>query len=214
MAGTLKGKGVVFVVAHEFEDIEVLAPLMRLAEEGVIVTIATLSREAPPHFHPRPMSREMPITGRFGTTIPFEVLAEGVRWRHVETTELDAEDYDGCFFPGGFSPDYLRCDSSTLEFVAEMYRVGKVVSAICHGPQVLISVDATQGTDIVKGRLVTCFQSVRDDISNAGGQYMDVPAVRAGNVVTAREPDDIPELCQALMDALAGNDREGIYQRI
>jgi protease I len=214
MPQRLKGKNVAFVVAHEFEDIEVLAPLMRLSEEGVFVTIATLPREAPPHFHPRSMNRNKPITGRFGTTIPFEVLVEGLRWRHIETPDLSADDFDGCFFPGGFSPDYLRCDKYTLAFVADMYRRGKVVSAICHGPQVLISVDATQGTDIVKGRPVTCFQAVRDDIRNAGGDYKNVPAIRSGNVVTAREPDDIPELCQALMDALEDNDIEGVYDRI
>lgn len=211
MANSLKGKKVVFVVAHEFEDIEVLAPLMRLAEEGVSVTVATLPREAPAHFHPRSMNRAKPITGRFGTTIPFEVLVEGNRWCHVQTTDLDAGDYDGVYFPGGFSPDYLRCDADTLAFVADMYGRGKVVAAICHGPQVLISVDATQGTDIVRGRTVTCFQAVRDDIKNAGGDYVDVPAIRAGSVVTAREPDDIPELCLAMIDALAENDTEGVY---
>ncbi len=202
MEPQLVGKRVVICTAHEFEDIEVLVPLMRLSEEGAEITVATLRKDAPAHFHPRSFDPDKPITGRFGSTVPFMVLAEGRRWVHREIHELKVEDYDALVIPGGFAPDYLRLDPEMLSFVASMYREGKLVSAICHGPQVLISVDAVESTDIVRGREVTSYAAVRDDIRNAGANYLDVPAVSVGNVITGREPDDLPEFCRAIIDYL------------
>lgn len=189
-------------MAHEFEDIELLYSLMRLSEEGAAITVATLSKEAFAHFHTRPYFLEKPITGRFGSTIPLVVLEEGNRWIHKTIGELKVSEYDALVIPGGFAPDYLRINDDTLNFVAGMYNAGKVVSAICHGPQVFISVDAVKGTDIVRGKKACSYLAVRDDLRNAGALWEDVPAVTVGNVVTGRVPDDLPEFCAHVIEAM------------
>jgi protease I len=208
----LAGKRVVVVTAHEFEDVEVIYPVLRLSEAGAMVTVATLPKDAFAHFHARTLHPTKPITGRFGTTVPFIALAEGLRYRHVETTELEAADFDALVVPGGFAPDFLRVDDGTLRFVAAMHRAGKWVTAICHGPQLLISTDATQGTDIVRGRQVAGVEMIRDDLANAGGDVTDAAAVVDGNVITSRCPDDLPEYCRAIIDALGGSVRQGPHE--
>ncbi|HEY3082970.1 MAG TPA: DJ-1/PfpI family protein [Chloroflexota bacterium] len=201
MAG-LDGARVALLVAHEFEDIELLYPIVRLSEEGANVVVGTLPQSAPAHFHTRPWLADKPITGRFGSTVPILVLAEGRRYTHRPIPELRPDDFDCLIFPGGFSPDYLRIDPTTLRLAADAHRGGKVVAAICHGPQVLISVDRRCGTNIVRGRRVTGYAAVEDDLRNAGGEYADVPAMRDGNVVTGRCPDDLPEFCQEVARAV------------
>jgi protease I len=190
---TLFGKHICLLIAHEFEDVELLYPLLRLSEEGASITVATLPRAR--HFHTRPYLPEKPITGRFGSTVPVIVLEEGKRYIHKELDAMKPQDADAFVIPGGFSPDYLRIDSKALELVATAYRAGKLIAAICHGPQMLISVDRMYHTDMVRNRKVTSYAAVRDDLRNAGGEYLDVPAVRDGNVITGRVPDDLPEFC-------------------
>lgn len=196
----LKGKHVLVLCAQEFEDIELLYPVLRLSEEGAAVTVAVLRRG----LHPRPWWNEKPITGRFGSTVPIVVMAERERYNIIEIPEAKPEDYDAVIIPGGFAPDYLRCDRTTLKLVADMYKMGKVIAAICHGPQVLISADAVFGTDMVKGRNVTCWDAVIDDIKNAGGDFKPLPARRDGNIITGRFPDALPQFMKAIIDALTG----------
>src|SRR5438105_3066807 len=131
--GNLSGKRVCFLVAHEFEDVELLYPLLRLSEEGAAITVATLPKAR--HFHTRPYLPEKPITGRFGSTVPVIVLEEGKRYAHKDLDSIKAEDADAFVIPGGFSPDYLRIDSKSLELLANAYRAHKLIAAICHGPQ-------------------------------------------------------------------------------
>ena len=200
--GRLDGTTIAIVVAHEFEDIELLYPIVRLSEEGARIIVATLPPGTPAHFHPRPYFADKPTTGRFGSTVPLVVLEEGRRYVNRIVTELSPADFDAIMFPGGFSPDFLRIHPPTLKLVAGAYNAGKVVAAICHGPQVLISVDRRHGTDLVRGRNVTGYAAVEDDLRNAGGEYLDVGSVRVGNVVTGRCPDDLPEFCQDIAEAL------------
>jgi protease I len=210
--GRLASKSIVILTGNEFEDIEVLFPVVRFSEEGATVTVATLPKEAPGHFTTRPYDANKPITGRFGTTIPFVVLEEGKRWMHREIPQLSVDDYDAVVVPGGFAPDALRLDHGVLSFVEGMHAAGKLVAAICHGPQVLISVDAILGTDLVRGRSVTCYAAVRDDILNAGAKFLEVPAVVSGNVITGRLPDDLPDFCRAIIDYLLGDVVDGPYE--
>ncbi len=198
----LDGTTVAIVVAHEFEDIELLYPIVWLSEQGAKVIVATLPQETPAHFHTRPYAPDKPITGRFGATVPLVVLEEGKRWAHRHVTELPLSDFDALMFPGGFSPDFLRTHQPTLALVAEAYKAGKVIAAICHGPQVLISADRRLGTDLVRGRRVTGYVAVEDDLRNAGGEYIDVGAAREGTVVTGRCPDDLPAFCEAIVQAM------------
>lgn len=199
----IEGKRIVILTAHEFEDIEVLYPILRLSEEGAKITVATLPPESPGHFSTRPYWREKPITGRFGSTVPLVILGEGRRWIGCSTDDLKADDFDAVLIPGGFAPDYLRCNRKVLSFVAEMYRKNKVVAAICHGPQVFISVDAVEGTDIIRGKKVCSWIAVRDDLKNAGAEWVDEPVVRVRNIITGRVPDDLPEFCGEIIKALS-----------
>jgi protease I len=193
MAGRLTGKKVVIVVAHEFEDIELLYPVLRLSEEGAEIVVVPV-REG---LHPRPHLDGKPVTGRFGHPVPIPVMAEGNRYSIGGIEELGAGDIDCLLFPGGYSPDALRLHTGTLDLVRECHRKGKLLAAICHGPWILIS------AGIMEGKRATGYVAVRDDLVNAGAEFVDAPAVRDGNIVTGRVPDDLPEFCQEIIRALS-----------
>ncbi|MBO3810053.1 MAG: type 1 glutamine amidotransferase [Candidatus Brockarchaeota archaeon] len=182
------GKNVVIIVANEFEDIELLYPLLRLSEEGAKITVVPVKSG----LHPRP-SAEKPVSGRYGTPVPLEVMAPGKRYIIKTLEEIKTEEVDCLLFPGGFSPDALRTNKKVIELVKRANRLGKLIAAICHGPQVLIS------AGIVRGKRITAYKAVRDDLINAGAVFEDVPAVRDGNIITGRVPDDLPEFCREII---------------
>jgi protease I len=193
MAGKLSGKKVVIVVANEFEDVELLYPVLRLSEEGAEVVVVPV-REG---LHPRPQVEGKPVTGRFGHPVPIPVMAVGNRYKVSSIEELSADEVDCLLFPGGYSPDALRLHKGTLDLVLECHRRGKLLAAICHGPWVLIS------AGVMRGKRATGYVAVRDDLMNAGAEFVDVPAVRDGNIITGRVPDDLPEFCQEIIKALS-----------
>ena len=193
MIGKLTGKKVVIIVAQEFEDVELLYPVLRLSEEGAEIVVVPVNEG----LHPRPYVEGKPVTGRFGHPVPIPVMAEGNRYRVSRFEELKAAEIDCVLFPGGYSPDALRLHAGTLELVRECHRQGKLLAAICHGPWVLIS------AGIMEGKRATGYIAVRDDLVNAGAEFVDVPAVRDGNILTGRVPDDLPEFCQEIITALA-----------
>ncbi|MEM3194044.1 MAG: type 1 glutamine amidotransferase domain-containing protein, partial [Candidatus Bathyarchaeia archaeon] len=189
----LENRRVAIIVAHEFEDVELLYPFLRLSEEGAEVVIVPVESG----LHPRPSVRGKPVTGRYGTPIPLEVFGEGVRYTIKRLNEINIEDFDALIFPGGFSPDALRIMPGVIELVKNAHEKGKIIAAICHGPQVLIS------AGLVRGKKVTSYIAVRDDLVNAGALFIDEPAVRDGNIITGRVPDDLPEFCQMIIEALS-----------
>ncbi|MGE5507608.1 MAG: type 1 glutamine amidotransferase domain-containing protein [Chitinophagales bacterium] len=188
----LQGKKIAIIVSNEFEDIELLYPLIRLSEEGAWITVGTLEIG----FHPRPAFSGKPITGRFGSTVPPIVLKEGRRFDLKPIAELDPGSFDALMIPGGFSPDYLRRDPKTLDFVRKIHEAGKPIATICHGPWLLIS------AGVCRGKNMTCFMAIKDDLTNAGAIYHDQAVVVDGNLITSRTPDDLPEMCLALIAAL------------
>jgi len=190
--GKLDGKTIAIIAAYEFEDVELLYPLLRLSEEGAKIILVPVKSG----LHPRPVAQK-PVSGRYGTPIPLEVMQEGKRYVCSDIERLDAEKIDCALFPGGFSPDALRLEKSVLDLVTRMNGMKKIIAAICHGPQVLIS------ANLVKGKKVTSYVAVRDDLINAGAKFVDQPAVRDGNIITARVPDDLPEFCQEIIKALS-----------
>ena len=192
MIGKLTGKKVVIIVAQEFEDVELLYPVLRLSEEGAEIVVVPVNEG----LHPRPYVVGKPVTGRFGHPVPIPVMAEGNRYRVSRFEELKAAEIDCVLFPGGYSPDALRLHAGTLELVRECHRQGKLLAAICHGPWVLIS------AGVMKGKRATGYIAVRDDLVNAGAEFVDVPAVRDGNILTGRVPDDLPEFCGEIIRAL------------
>lgn len=189
----LENRRVAIIVAHEFEDVELLYPFLRLSEEGAEIVIVPVKRG----LHPRPSVRDKPVTGRYGTPIPLEVFEEGGRYAIKGINEINLDDLDALIFPGGFSPDSLRITPEVLELAKKAYEKEKIIAAICHGPQILIS------AGLVKGKRVTSYAAVKDDLVNAGAIFTDEPAVRDGNIITGRVPDDLPEFCQLIIEALS-----------
>jgi protease I len=193
MTHRLTGKTIAIVVAQEFEDIELLYPILRLSEEGATILVSAVRMG----LHPRPYMENKPVTGRFGHPVPIPIMQEGRRYQMREIETLRAEELDGLIIPGGFSPDYLRRHPGTLELVLQCHQRGKIIATICHGPWVLIS------AGIVRGRQATGLIAVRDDLINAGAEYLDEPVVRDDNLIFSRRPDDLPEFCAAIIQALS-----------
>ncbi|MCE5283963.1 MAG: type 1 glutamine amidotransferase [Deltaproteobacteria bacterium] len=192
MSERLSGRQVVMIVANEFEDIELLYPLLRLSEEGAGIVVVPVQMG----LHPRPSLAEKPVTGRFGHPVPIPVMPEGRRHRIGRIEELDAARIDCLLFPGGFSPDSLRRHQQTLELVRQCHREKRLLAAICHAPWILIS------AGVMAGKRATAFASLRDDLVNAGAEFVDAPVVRDGHVITSRMPNDLPEFCQEIITAL------------
>jgi protease I len=104
--------------------------------------------------------------------------------------------YDCMVVPGGFAPDFMRRSAEVLKFANDMVNAGKVIAAICHGGWLLCS------TQAYKGKKATCFMAIKDDIINAGAEYIDAECIVDGNLITSRKPDDLPAFCCAIIDAL------------
>jgi len=189
----LEGKKVAILCANEFEDIEVFYPLLRLSEEGAGIVLATLPT---PGWSPRPFIPGKPITGRFGLTVPPTWLREGERYTVEPISGVRPDEVDAIVIPGGFSPDNLRRDPATVALVRNAVAADKVVAAICHGPWLLFS------AEVVRGKRITGFPSVRDDAVHAGAEWVDAPVVRDGRLITSRTPDDLPQFCRAIIGAL------------
>jgi len=114
----------------------------------------------------------------------------------VAAKDVVAGDYDCLIVPGGYAPDYMRRSRAVINFANDMVDAGKVIAAICHGGWLLCS------TKIYKGKKATCFMAIKDDIINAGAEYVDEECVVDGNLITSRKPDDLPAFCTAILKAL------------
>lgn len=166
-------KKIAMLVENLYEDIEFWYPYYRMKEEGAEVkVIGTGSAEA--------------YRGKRGLEVKPDLVVD----------KVNSEEFDAVIIPGGYCPDYLRRYPSVLNFVKEMFNKGKVVAAICHAGWVLIS------AGIIRGRKVTCFKSIKDDVINAGALYLDQRVVRDGNLITSRFPDDLPFFCKEIISAL------------
>ncbi len=110
--------------------------------------------------------------------------------------DVRTEDYDAVIIPGGFSPDYMRRVPEMVNFVRELGNTNKIVAAICHGGWMLIS------AGLVNRKKVTAFHSIRIDLENAGAHWIDAPVVIDGNLITSRNPNDLPDFCKAILNLL------------
>ena len=111
-------------------------------------------------------------------------------------SEVDTDDFDALFIPGGYSPDRLRSHDEVVTFVKQFAATGKPILFICHGAQLLIT------ADLLKGRRVTGWKSIIQDIKNAGAKYLDQEVVKDGNLISSRYPADIPAFIKASLDKL------------
>lgn len=164
---------VLMLVGPEYEDLEVWYPKLRLEAAGYSVPVAGLG--------------EVQYRGKHGYPCPVD----------GSTADFKAADLTGIFAPGGWAPDKIRRDKAALELVRQVNAAGGLVGTICHGPWILIS------AGIVKGRRMTSTIGIRDDVVNAGANWVDAAVVEDGNLLSSRTPKDLPEFGEALVNWLA-----------
>jgi len=116
---------------------------------------------------------------------------------HLAVEKAHVDDFDALLIPGGYSPDKLRAHEAPVKFVRDFVKSGKPVFSICHGPQILIT------ADVLKGRKMTGWKSIAQDIRNAGAEFLDQAVVVDGNLVSSRFPGDIPAFIQASLKRLS-----------
>jgi len=168
-----EGKRVAVLVADLYQELEFWYPYYRLKEAGA--EVAAIGSEA-----------DKVYKSKNG----YPAKADGA------VSEVSAEQFDAVVIPGGYAPDLMRRDERMVRFVREMYERGKLVAAICHAGWMLVS------AGILRGKRATSFFSIRDDLRNAGAEWVDEPVVRDGNLITSRVPDDLPAFCRAILEAL------------
>jgi protease I len=171
----LQGKRIAVLVADQYQELEVWYPLLRFREDGA--ETVTVGAEAASEYHSK---KGYPVAAD-------ESIAEA-----------RPENYDAVVIPGGWAPDALRQDERMVRFVRDMRDSGKIVAAICHAGWMLAS------ADIVRGRKVTCFRAIKDDLIHAGGKYVDEEVAVDGNLITSRTPADLPAFCREIKKALVG----------
>ena len=168
---------VLIVATDGFEESELFGPLEMLKARGADVKLAS------PGLQPI----QATVHDDPGRTIRPDMAIADAR----------AEDFDALILPGGVrNPDALRTNSAAIALIRGFDRAGKPIAAICHGPWLLVE------ADIVRGRTVTGWGSIRTDLRNAGATVADEPAVVDGNLVTSRNPDDVEPFTEALIDLL------------
>lgn len=169
----LKGKKVAILVEEIFNDLEFWYPYYRLKEAGAeVVVVGSGSAQV--------------FTGKSGSQAEPDTSAE----------KISAEDFDGVIIPGGYAPDHMRRYPAMVKMVRDSFEAGKVVAAICHGGWMLAS------AKILKGRIVTSFFSIKDDLVHAGATFVDKKVVVDGKLITSRKPGDLPAFMKAVIQAL------------
>jgi protease I len=169
----LQGKRIAILLAEGVEDLEFYVPMMRLQEEGAEVLAAGIDQK--------------PVRGKNGLEMTPATTIDTLR----------ADDLFALVIPGGWAPDKLRRYDSVKALVRAMDGAGKVIGVICHGGLVPIS------AGIMRGRRSTGSLGIKDDLLNAGAEWVDAPAFRDGNLVWGRVVADIPDFCRELVAALA-----------
>ena len=171
-------KRVLILAADGFEQSELMDPKAALEAAGFETVVAS--------------SKAGEIKGwkdkNWGESVPVDALI----------ADMNASDFDALLLPGGqMNPDILRMDEAAVDLVEDFNDAGKPIAAICHGPWMLVE------ADIVEGRTITSWPSVRTDLTNAGANVVDQEVAIDGNLITSRMPADIPAFSKALIDALA-----------
>jgi protease I len=168
---------ILIVATDGFEESELFGPRKILIERGAEVKLAS------PDLKPI----QATVHDDPGKTIRPDMLVE----------DASAKDFDALILPGGVrNPDALRTNEKVIALIKDFERAGKPVAAICHGPWLLVE------ADLVRGRTVTSWPSIRTDLRNAGGTVVDQPVVVDGNIITSRKPDDVEPFTNAVIEAV------------
>ncbi len=183
MANELSDKSVAFLVANEgIEQVELTRPWEAVQRAGGRPILAA----------PKP-----------GTAQAFNHLDKADNFTvDVTTDQLAVGDFDGMVLPGGVAnPDQLRTDPAAVEFIRRFFKAGKPSAVICHGPWTLVE------ADVVRGRRLTSWPSLKTDIRNAGGDWVDEQVVTCtsgpNTLITSRKPDDLEAFCRELVEVFA-----------
>ncbi len=170
----LIGAHVAVLVGEGVHDLETLVPMAYLANRGARVTVVGIERGSVNAYN-------SDITIQVQRTVDF----------------VTADEFDALVIPGGESPSVLREHEGAVQFAADFVNAGKVTAAICHGPQVLIT------AGVLDGREATGVRGIADELTDAGAVFEDASVIRDDNLITSRVPDDLPDFCKAIQDALA-----------
>lgn len=166
-------KKIAILVEDNYQVLEVWYPYFRLREAGMeTVFVGTGAKKEYKSKEGYPAEEELSIK------------------------KAKIDDFDGVVIPGGYAPDILRRCKEVTDFVRNMHDKGKVVAAICHGGWVLVS------AGILKGKKATSFSAIKDDMVNAGAVYIDREVVVDGNLITSRNPYDLPAFCREILKKL------------
>ena len=175
MANELQGKRIAFLAADGVEQVELTEPWKAVQEAG---------------------GRPELLSVESGEIQGFNHLDQGDTFPvDREVAQADAADYDGLVLPGGVAnPDFLRGDENAVGFVRDFFEQGKPVGVICHGPWTIVE------AGVVKGRTITSWPTLRTDIRNAGGNWVDEEVVVDAGLVSSRKPDDLPAFCAKIVE--------------
>jgi protease I len=184
MAGELQGKKVAFLATDGVEQIEYTEPRKAIEQAGATAHL---------------------VSPKDGEIQGFNHLDKGDRFPvDVKAADAREADYDGLVLPGGVAnPDFLRTDQDAVRFVRSFFDAGKPVASICHGAWTLVE------AGVVKGRTLTSWPSIRTDIENAGGTWVDEEVHVDQGLVTSRKPDDLPAFCAKTIEEIAEGVHEG-----
>lgn len=174
---SLKSKRIAFLIGPAFQDEEGTEPKKYLMSKGAEVVYVSPQKTV--------------YRGKYGRA---KVRADKTFDR------VRPDEFDAVIIPGGSAPEHLRVEEKAVNFVRDFMKLGRPLAAICHGPQMLISADS------LKGRTITCYEGIRDDVKLAGAKYVDEPVVVDGNLITSRKPSDIPMFNEAIYEALKSKD--------
>jgi len=167
------GKRVAVILAPNFEDVEATSPIEALEAAGGRVTVIGIDKGS--------------VAGKKGATLEATATFGDVK----------PDDFDMLVIPGGGAPENLRINDAAVSWTKAFFETGKPVGAICHGAQLLIS------AKVLPGRTLTAVNKIRDDITNAGGLYIDEALVVDGNLISSRVPGDLPVFNKELVSRLS-----------
>lgn len=171
---------VLIIATDGFENSELFDPRASLLDAGAKVTLASIKTD--------------PIRGVVHDSDAGETITPDIK-----LGEVRVEDYDALLIPGGVgNPDKMRLEADAVKIVRNFVEADKPVAAICHGPWLLAE------ADVINGRTVTSWPSIRTDLRNAGAEVVDAEVQVDGRMITSRKPDDIPAFTEALIKAIEG----------
>jgi protease I len=174
----ISGKKIAILATNGFEESELFEPMKALEKSGAEIDIISPEQGKIKAWDKTDWGKSIKVDKTVG--------------------EARVDDYDALVLPGGvINPDHLRRDQKAVDFVRQFFNKGKLVAAVCHGPQMLIE------ADVVRGRTLTSFSSVKKDLVNAGAIWIDKEVVVDGHLITSRNPGDLKAFSEKISEELA-----------